>query len=172
MHRFLPWLARALIGLGIVSSVFWLVGDFSQPGKLKRNQTSSASMSEVPTVAFCDLLANPTVYDMKVIRVEAVLVVNNDYRALYDPSCITKEPMVGVEPDSSLHYEPSDAVPEKLYDLVVSPESEIKEGSARVVMVGRFEGPNFLKDGRISRFQHRFVVMHLEKAGPILPSKM
>ena len=35
--------------------------------------------------------------------------------------------MVGVEPDSSLHYEPSDAVPEKLYELVVRPESEVKK---------------------------------------------
>jgi hypothetical protein len=31
-------------------------------------------------------------------------------------------------------------------------------------MVGRFEGPNFLKGGRISTFAHRFIVMRLEKA--------
>jgi len=128
-------------------------------------------MSEVPTVLFCDLLSNPKAYDMKVIRAQAVLVVNHDYRALYDPSCITKEPMVGVEPDSSLHYEPSDAVPEKLFELVTRPETEIKEGSARVVMVGKFEGPNFRKDGRISRFQHHFIVMRVEKAEPVTAGK-
>jgi hypothetical protein len=148
-----------------VTGVAWFLRGFWQVGIPKEHhQSSTAAMSEVPTVVFCDLLANPTAYDMKVIRVQAVLVVNHNYRALYDPSCITKEPMVSIEPDSSLHYEPSDAVPEKLYDLVVRPESEIKEGSARVVMVGRFEGPNFRKDGRrISRFQHRFIVMRLEK---------
>jgi hypothetical protein len=171
MHRLTLWLVIALLALGIVTGVVWLVRGFSQAGKLKEHQSSTAAMSEVSTVAFCDLLANPTAYDMKVIRVQAVLVVNHDYRALYDPSCITKEPMVSVEPDSSLHYEPSDAVPEKLYELVVRPESEIKEGSARVVMVGRFEGPNFRKDGRISRFQHRFIVMRLEKAEPVTASK-
>ena len=172
MRRFTLLLVIALLTLGAVTGVVWLVRTFSQTGKLKQyHQLSTAAMSEVPTVAFCDLLAKPTAFDMKVIRVQAVLVVNHDYRALYDPSCKTKEPMVGVEPDSSLRYEPSDAVPEKLYELVVRPESEIKEGSARVVMVGKFEGPNFRKDGRISRFQHRFTVMRLEKAEPVSASK-
>jgi hypothetical protein len=168
MHRLTLWLVIALLVLGVVTGVLWLVRGYSQAEKLKQHhQSSTAAQSEVPTVAFCDLLANPKAYDLKVIRVQAVLVVNHDYRALYDPSCITKEPMVSVEADSSLHYESSDAVPEKLYQLLVRPESEIKEGSARVVMVGRFEGPNFRKDGRISRFQHRFIVMHLEKAEPV-----
>jgi hypothetical protein len=164
MNQLKLWLIPVLLILAILGTV-WLVRGFSQPEKLKEYYPLSAAfVPEVPTVAFCDLLANPTAYDMKLIRLQAVLVVNHDYRALYDPSCITKEPMVGVEPDSSLLDESSDAVPEKLYELVVRPESEIKEGSARVVMVGRFEGPNFRKDGRISRFQHRFIVIRLEKA--------
>lgn len=168
MRRFRLWLVIAFLTLGIGAGVVWLVRGYSQAKKLKQNhQSSTPTTSEVTTVAFCDLLANPKAYDMKVIRVQAVLVVNHDYRALYDPSCITKEPMVSVEADSSLHYESSDAVPEKLYQLLVRPESEIKEGSARVVVVGRFEGPNFRKDGRVNRFQHRFIVMNLEKAEPV-----
>ena len=173
MHRLTQWLVIVLLTLGIITGVVWLVRGFSQHGKLKEyHQSSTASMSEAPTVAFCDLLANPTAYDMKIIRIQAVLVVNRDNRTLYDPSCITKEPMVSIESDSSLHYEPSSTVPEKLYELVVRPESEIKEGSARVVMIGRFEGPNFRKDGRISRFQHRFIVMRLEKAEPVALSTL
>lgn len=139
MHRLTMWLVIALLTLAIVAGVVWLVRGFSQTGQLKEHQSSIAFRSEGPIVAFCDLLANPKAYDMKVIRVQAVLVVNHDYRALYDPSCINKEPMVSVEADSSLHYESSDAVPEKLYQLVVRPESEIQEGSARVVLLGRFE---------------------------------
>lgn len=101
MHRLSLWLVRALVSGGIVTGVAWFVRDVSQRGKpAEYRQSATASLSEVPTVVFCDLLANPMAYDMKVIRVHAVLVVNHDYRALYDPSCITKEPMVSVEKEA------------------------------------------------------------------------
>src|ERR1043165_3979374 len=77
-----------------------------------------------------------------------------------------KAPMIGVELDSSFHYEPSKVLPERLCDLLL-PERVVKEGAARVVMVGRFEGPSFSKDGRKSKFQHSFFIMSLEKAEDI-----
>lgn len=85
MQRLTLWLVIVLLSLAIVTGVVWLVCSYSQSARQKENQSSTVSMSGVPTVVFCDLLANPTAYDMKVIRVQAVLVVNQDYRALYDP---------------------------------------------------------------------------------------
>lgn len=131
------------------------------------SHSDQPATGEVPTVALCELLANPVAYDMKIVRVKAILVVNHGDRSLYDPSCIPREPIIGVEPDPFLHYESRAGVPEQFYHLL-RPENEIREGSARVIIVGRFEGPNFAKDGRKSRFQHRFVVMQVEKAESVI----
>lgn len=168
MHRFSHWFRILLLAIGVagLASAAWAVYRFSIVEKPKPSPGYQSIQSEMPTVTLCELLSNPATYDLKVIRVQAILVVNNGDRSLYDPSCITMEPMVGVEPDPSLHYEPSDGVEKKFYDLV-RPESETRQGSARMVMVGRFEGPNFSKDGRKSRFQHQLILMRIEKAEPV-----
>jgi len=171
MHRFSRWFRILLLAVGVagLASAVWAVYRFSHVEKPKSSSDhQSSTQQDMPTVTLCELLANPKVYDMKVIRVRAILGVHDGARSLYDPSCITMEPMVGVEPDPSLHYEPSLGVEKKFYDLV-RPETEIKEGGARMVMVGRFEGPNFSKDGRKSRFQHQFLLMRIEKAEPETP---
>lgn len=168
MDRFPRWFRIVLLAIGVaaLASAAWAAYRFSIVETAKPSPSYQAIQSEIPTVTLCELLANPATYDLKIIRVQAILIVNNGYRSLYDPSCITMEPMVGVEPDPTLHYESSAGVEKKFYDLV-RPESKTKEGSARMVMVGRFEGPNFSKDGRKSRFQHQLILMHIEKAEPV-----
>jgi hypothetical protein len=156
-----------VIGVAGLASAAWAVYRFSVVEKFKTSsEHGSSTQQHLSTLTLCELLANPKAYDMKVIRVRAILVVNHGDRSLYDASCITMDPMVGVEPDPSLHRKPGDRVSEEFYDLV-RPDYETKEASARMVMVGRFEGPNFLNDGRKSRFQHQFILMRIEKAEPV-----
>jgi hypothetical protein len=97
MHKLTLCFVAALLTAGI-STFAWLA---RKPLPASELQVSNASSTQSPTVAICDLLSNPTAYDMKIIRVEGVIVVNSHYRALYDPSCLTMDPMIGVEADSS-----------------------------------------------------------------------
>ena len=149
----------------LACALFWALHRLSlvEPQSSSSAFAVSSSQSVIPTVTLCELLANPQFYDVKVIRVEAILVANHGDRSLYDPSCITMEPMVGVQPDPSLQFEPEGGVDRAFYDLVEQKSAD-KTASERMMMVGRFEGPNFLKDGRQSRFQHKLVLMKLERA--------
>jgi hypothetical protein len=152
--------AAAILGAGWLGS--------SSIGGWIRSRSDHRIQQEIQTLTLCELLANPKAHDLKVIRVRAVLNVSDGDRSLYDPACLTMEPMVGVVPDPSLHYDPRGGIPEKYYDLVKS-DIDTKSAGAQMTMVGRFEGPNFLKDGRLSRFQHQFILMRIEAAEPEPP---
>jgi hypothetical protein len=159
-----PWFRILLLAIAVASlaAAAWAGYHFSIIGEPKPSAGyQDAAQSEIMTVSLCELLANPAAYDLRVIRVPAILVAN-DGASLYDPACITMEPMVAVEPDVSLLHEPSEGIQKQFFDLV-QPHNETK-GSARMVMIGRFEGPNFVKDGRKSRFQHQFILMRIEAA--------
>ena len=157
-----------VVAVVITSAAFWAIQRFSVIERQKSLRGYSSSVkSGIPTVSLCELLANPRSYDVKVVRVEAIFIANHGDRSLYDQSCITMEPMVGVELDAALQFEPGGNVDKAFYDLIEQ-ASENKTASARMTMVGRFEGPNFLKDGRQSRFQHQLVLMKLEKAEPLM----
>lgn len=169
---------------GVLATIGWTVYYFSSTEKSKapRDYRSSGHGSntsfDVPTVAFCHLLANPTEYNQRVIRTRAVLIINAYVRSLYDPSCLTKEPMVGIELDPSFQYEVSDKVQREVFDLLRG-EGEPKEESARVTIIGRFTGPIlpkgsvFIKDNSKKKYQyqHLFNIMRLERAEPESPNK-
>jgi hypothetical protein len=154
-----------VIGGVAAAVVVWLIGGASSLNRGFQSLTGTQPVAnqEIPTLTLCQLLASPEKYDLKVIRIRSTLLVNDGDRSLYDQSCVTMEPMVGVLSDPSLHYNASEGIQEEFYDLL-DPTNEIKQAGARVTMVGRFEGPNFPKDGRQSRFQHQFIVMRIEKA--------
>jgi hypothetical protein len=156
----------ALISVGLV--IGW--GRVYRRPSIKSSELSSHAQEGLPTVTLCQVLAKPELYDRKVIRLRAIVAVHDSDRSLYDPSCITMEPMVGVTPEASLQYDPAKSISREFYDLV-RPESGGTSGGAMMVMVGRFEGPNLTKDGRTSRFQHQFVLMSIEEAEPLSPDE-
>lgn len=184
MHRLTLRFVVALITFvfGVVASTVWVVYRFSPiersgaPHDQRASTISSNTSAEVPTVAFCDLLANPAEYNQKIVRTQAVFIANDYVRSLSDTSsCLTPHPMVGVALDPSFRYEPSDEAQRDVYDLLRA-EGE-KEGRSRVVIVGRFEGP-ILPEGSVSsrnnrmskyQYQHRFIIMRLEKVETVTP---
>lgn len=177
MHRLTLRLVVALITftLGVVASAVWIIYHFSpaekqeEPRSYQSSPIGSATLSEIATVAFCDLLAHPTDYNQKVIRTQADLFSYDHHLTLSDPSsCVLPDPMVGLELDPSLQYDPSDKAQKEVYDLLRT-EGERKYGRSRVVIVGRFEGPIFSKDKRRSKYPHWFTIMRLEKAEPVIP---
>jgi hypothetical protein len=182
MHRFTLRFIVALItfAFGVAASTLWVIHRFSPtersgvPQQPHSSAVSYNTVSEVPTVAFCDLLANPTDYSHKIIRLQAVLTVNDYVRSLSDStSCLTPHPMVGVVLDPSFESESSNEAQRDVYDFLR--EEGRKAGSTRVTSVGRFEGPllpegsTFLRDKPASKYQyqHRFVIMRVEKAEPM-----
>ena len=71
------------IGVAGLASAAWAVYRFSIVEKPKLSSWYQSSLQpEMPTVTLCESLANPATYDLKVIRVQAILVVNNGDRSL------------------------------------------------------------------------------------------
>ncbi len=174
--------------LGVVVSAVFVIYHFSSakgPEEPQRQQPSppGPTVSDIPTVPFCNLLANPADYNQKLIRTEADLFSNYADLTLSDPSsCVLPHPMVGIELDPSFHYDPSDESQRTVYELL-RPQGERKYGRSRVVIVGRFEGPIFpegpMRDKRTGKYefrqkykyQHRFTIRRLEKAEPVSPEE-
>jgi hypothetical protein len=48
---------------------------------------SPVASPEIPFVPFCDLVANPSVYDQKIVRTKAIYSVGKDVAALWDTAC-------------------------------------------------------------------------------------
>lgn len=186
MHRFTLRLVVALITftLGVIASAVWVVYRFSPVVKREESRTyqsssvGSAALSEIPTAAFCDLLAHPADYKQKVVRTQADLFSYDDTLTLSDSSsCALPDPMVGLELDTSFQYDLSDKAQKEVYNLI-HPEGAREYGRSRVVIVGRFEGPIFA-EGRMRakstgkygyKYPYRFTIMRLEKAEPVTPN--
>lgn len=157
-------LSRALGLAGLVAAILAAAGlSFALLSTRFARHESRRSERTPPTIGLCELLANPKAYDLQIIKVTATVTVNDGDRSLYDPACITMEPMVGVVADPSLKYDPSAGIPKQFFDVIQSGKQSNSSGT-RMTLVGRFQGPNFPKDGRMSRFQHQLVVIGLEKA--------
>lgn len=93
---------------------------------------SPPSLSEIPTVNFCDLLRNPEAYDQKVVRTRAIYRYGGeDLSNLYCPQCLSVGSMRPTFADAAC-TKPS--VAEK---LSVQKHSD---GTVRVVIVGQFDG--------------------------------
>jgi hypothetical protein len=165
--------ANIIFALIVAASAVWVISHFSLGEKqekqrsYKTSPSASTDLSEIPTVAFCDLIAHPTDYNQKVVRTQADLFSYYADIILSDPSsCVLPHPMVGVELDTSFHYDPSDNAQKEVYDLL---RTEGERGYARfhVAIIVRFEEPSFPKPrNKITGkyYPYRFTIMRLEKA--------
>lgn len=165
------------VALGVLASAVLIVHHFSpgerreKPRPYQSSPVPRGASSEIPTVAFCDLLARPADYNEKVIRTQADLFSTYADLTISDPSsCVLPHPMIGLELDHSFQYDPGDEAQKEVYELLRA-EGEQKYGRARVVIVGKFEGPSFAKDTRRSKYPHWFTIWRLEKAEFLTPQK-
>jgi hypothetical protein len=57
--------------------------------RIAPDEIKQASKSEVPTIAYCELVRNPKRYDREFIRVRGSYLVREEHSNLYDLSCLT-----------------------------------------------------------------------------------
>lgn len=173
MHRLPLRIVVAIVTfvLGVLASGVWIVYHFSPVGTpLESHDSQSspygASLSEIPTVNICNLLAQHADFNQKVIRTQADLFSYDNHVTLADPSsCTLPDPMIGLDIDPSLQYDSSDESQREVIDLLRS-ESVHKYRRFRVTIVGRFEGPIFSRNTRRSKYPFWLVIIRLEKAAP------
>jgi hypothetical protein len=127
---------------------------------------TSATMQLAPTVAFCELVRNPTRFDKKIVRTQAIFYVDAESQALYDPTCDDENTATWVDHDASYIYS-DEAVIKTLKDILCQTRP-CTIGKAYITVVGRFEGPNDTGYGHLNGYRFRFAMMRIEKAESVL----
>lgn len=61
------------------------------------DRSATRTLEEVPSVTFCRMVSRPDVYMGQMIRVRAIFLSTWDWRALYDPMCISSKKRVWPE---------------------------------------------------------------------------
>lgn len=119
----------------------------------------STAISKAPTVAYCELIHNPSRFANQIIRTEAVFYKNLENEVFYDLACNGSR--VWVEFDPAYVY--TNEALKKDFDKVACLRQQRCDGRARVTVVGRFEGPNESGYGHLGCCPYRFSIMRLEK---------
>jgi hypothetical protein len=57
--------------------------------QLPAKSPSSPFIKDVPTVAYCELMQHPELYDQKTIRTKAIYRYGYEWSQLYCPNCLT-----------------------------------------------------------------------------------
>jgi hypothetical protein len=130
---------------------------------------STSPSTEVPTVAFCELIKHPSQYDQKLVRILAIEVFDTENTFLYDPLCSIVGTFVWAKSDCS-----DDQSCEKRLKLITKNIRRHKEthiSRVGVIAVGRFKGPNEKGYGHLNGYKFSFDVTSIEKVTPV-PSKI
>ena len=100
---------------------------------------------DIPTIAYCDLVRDPTSYNQKIVRVKVTYIVGFEGSIMYDLACGRKDTWVRFEPTSETAT--NQKVLKKFRRLAdASPERTRGSGinypvrRVEVVWVGRFQG--------------------------------
>ena len=126
----------------------------------RRESSAKAKVStvpEIPTVDFCVLLDNPTMYNQKVVRTRAVFSRGGeDFAALYCPTCHSTGRMVWPEFDDSFDTSTRSDVRKKFaknFDVTLS-----------ATIVGKLINE---PGGRVGAYRYQFLIMSAERAEKI-----
>ena len=140
----------------------------SRPPKVQELEwppSLSTAIEKAPTVAYCELIRNPSRYAKQIVRTEALFYKNLENEVFYDLAC--DDSRVWVEFDPAYVY--SDDALKKDFEKIACLKQQRCEGRALVTAVGRFEGPNENGYGHLGCCPYRFSIMRLEKVAPVLP---
>ncbi len=156
LTRTILFLSVLLITSGFVSS--------KREGMMSIGQSthSSTNSEKIPTVSFCDLVAQPKLYANKVVRVRASYFANFESNMLYDLVCNSKENHIWFMLDCGSD-ESCKAMRDTLNkNLEGDPFSGMR---VELVIVGRLKRPKSghrygVQDG----FRLAFAVMRIEQA--------
>jgi hypothetical protein len=115
---------------------------------------------EVQTVAFCDLIRQPELYDHKTVRVTAIYRYGAEWSQLYCLDCITAG-ATWVDLDDSFAKNTDSKLAKKIG------ENGFRGRTVRVVAVGEFYGSGG-RYGHMGSYRYKFQMSRLEQATIIL----
>jgi hypothetical protein len=118
----------------------------------------SHDSKEVPTVAYCDLIRNPAVYDKKEVRIKVVYRVGYEWEEVYCPDCFDLDGRTWVEFDEGIDSCTKRAVRRRI---------SAWEGTLSIEVIGEFQsssGPY----GHMGAYRYKFIVKCMEKAKVLL----
>lgn len=141
--------------------VFPLMGEAQ-----RRRKPKSKPLAATPTVAFCELISHPELYDKRVVRTEVISAIGIESAVLYDPQCSTEETRTWVTYDSA--WSKTDKKLQTAYNDLLYDENNGRiprghSGRARAVLVGRFEASDKNGYGHLNQYRFQFVIMGIEK---------
>jgi hypothetical protein len=132
----------------------------------RRKPQIKPSSKTVTTVAFCELISHPQLYDKRVVRTEAISAIGVESAVLYDPQCSTDVSRTWVTNDAA--WEKADKKLQTAYlDLLFDENNgrfpRGRSGRAKVVLIGRFEASNKNGYGHLNQYRFQFAIMGIEK---------
>jgi hypothetical protein len=135
-------------------------------GSQRRHKPRSKPSSRVPTVAFCELISHPELYDKRIVRTEAISAIGVESQVLYDPQCSTEETRVWVTHDAA--WEKADKKLRAAYFALLFDENNNRiprgrSGRAKVVLTGRLEASNKNGYGHLNQYRFQFAIMGIAK---------
>jgi len=123
----------------------------------------ASSVEKAPVVSFCDLIRSPARYDKLIVRTHAIIHVDRENEFLYYPKC-EKEIGGPVWADFDPSYVYNDQKLRQRLTELISPRLSTPSRSARITVVGRFEGPSGGPYGHLDGYPFRFSIMRVEQA--------
>lgn len=112
-------------------------------------------------IGFCKLVRNPGLYNQRLIRTEATMIVGYEQSYLYDPACNSADTWSWAEHDRSYESNPET---QAFLDSLLDNKVGVGAGRAKVTVVGRFEASLGKRYGHLDQFRSQFVIMRVERA--------
>lgn len=120
---------------------------------------TTSSRAGLGKLSICELVSHPERHHMELVRVEAIMAFHPEGGFLYDPACDSPDSWIWPEAD-----------PVHVPDPTLWQHASLrKEESARVVLLGRFEGPNGEGYGHLGGFRQQIVVQREEEIAKVVP---
>jgi hypothetical protein len=141
----------------------------SRSREIEVSPSYSSAVEKASTISFCDLVRAPAQYDKRIIRVKAIFFRDMENAYLNDPTCGIEGSYIWVEFEAAYAYT-DDAVKKKL-DQTLCSVQPCPTGRAKVIAVGRFEGPGSGPYGHLGDYHFKFSILRIEnveKADPPL----
>lgn len=132
----------------------------------RRRKPGIKPSANAPTIAFCELISHPELYDKRIVRTEAISAIGMESQVLYDPQCSTEETRVWVIHDAAC--EKADKKLQAAYFALLFDENNNRiprgrSGRAKAVLTGRFEASNKNGYGHLNQYRFQFAIMGIEK---------
>ena len=154
-------LLHMIISLSLGMVLFAVTGQAQ-----RKHKPGIKSSNRTPTVAFCELITHPELYDKRIVRTTAISAVGVESQVLYDPQCSTPETRTWATHDAA--WSKADKKLQAAYLALLFDENNGRfprgrSGRAKAILTGRFEASNKNGYGHLNQYRFQFSMMGLEK---------